>query len=44
MNVLNNEGRFDAHSKEPEDSEIGAVDNAVRYLDDAIRKYEEAMS
>ena len=44
MNILNNEGRFDAHSKEPEDSEIGAVDNAVRYMDDAIKKYEEAMS
>lgn len=44
MNILNNEGRFDAHAKEPEEYEINAAENAVRYLENAIDKYEEAMS
>lgn len=43
MNILNDEGRFDAHGKIPEDSEMAAVDNAVRYLDSGINKYNETM-
>lgn len=44
MNVLNAEGRFDAHATVPNDSEIGAVDNAIRYLKEAINNYNESMS
>ena len=44
MNILNEEGRFDAHAKVPDDSEIAAVENAVRYLNKGIKKYDEAMN
>ena len=44
MNVLNAEGRFDAHSTVPTDSEICAVDNAVRYFNDVLKKYDNSIS
>lgn len=44
MNILNCEGRFDAHAKEPDDCEMSAVDNAVRYINNGLKKYDETMA
>lgn len=44
MNVLNAEGRFDAHASVPDDDEIAAVDNSATYLMKAIQKYEDMFS
>ena len=44
MNILNNEGRSDAHAKIPDDGEISAVDNAVRFIEGGLVKYEREMS
>ena len=44
MNVLNMEGRFDAHASIPESDEITAVDNSASYLRKAIEKYEAGLN
>lgn len=43
MNVLNAEGRFDAHASTPDEDEITAVDNSSSYLRKAIEKYENSI-
>ncbi len=42
MNILNTEGRFDAHATIPDESEIAAVDNAIHYLQKSIQRYKDA--
>lgn len=37
--ILNNEGRYDAHAKIPEKEELDAVENATRYIRNGIKKY-----
>lgn len=44
MQVLNNEGRFDAHASSPDDSEIDAVDHAVSYFVKCIEKYKKEIN
>lgn len=39
MQILNNEGRYDAHAKIPEQAEMNAVENATRYVKDGLNKY-----
>ena len=39
MNILNSEGRFDAHATIPDENEINAVDSAIKYLKNSIEKY-----
>lgn len=43
MNVLNAEGRFDAHASIPDTAEITAVDNSASFLRKAIEKYERSL-
>ena len=43
MNVLNAEGRFDAHATPPTVDEINAVDHAAQYLHRAITKFNESI-
>ncbi len=43
MNVLNSEGRFDAHATIPTEEEINVVDNAARYLKKCIDKYKSSI-
>ena len=42
MNILNTEGRFDAHATIPDEIEIAAVDNAIHYLQKSIQRYKDA--
>ena len=42
-NLLNKEGRFDAHATVPDNDEINAVDNAVRYIARGIEKYRRSL-
>lgn len=44
MSVLNNEGRFDAHAKIPDDDEISAVNNSVKYFENSLNRFDEAFS
>ena len=43
MNVLNAEGRFDAHETIPDENEISAVDYSASYLRKALEKYEASL-
>jgi len=44
MNLLNSEGRFDAHATVPEGAEIHAIDNATSYVKKAIDKYYDSLN
>ena len=39
MNVLNGEGRFDAHATIPAEDELNTIDNAAKYLRKSLDKY-----
>lgn len=43
MNLLNSEGRFDAHATVPSDEEIVVVENAARYIRKGIDKYKTSL-
>ena len=42
-NVLNAEGRFDAHATEPSDDEMNAVNNAIKYMTIGVAKYKQGL-
>lgn len=42
-NVLNAEGRFDAHATEPSDDEMNAVNNAIKYMTSGVAKYKQGL-
>lgn len=41
MDILNKEGRFDAHAKEPDDKEMTIINAAVEKISDGISAFEE---
>ena len=42
-NLLNNEGRFDAHATVPDEDEINAVSNAIKHINRGIEKYKDSL-
>ena len=42
MDVLNAEGRFDAHASIPDEADMGVIDSSIKYLDKGITKYYDA--
>ena len=42
-NVLNAEGRFDAHATVPSDDEMNAVNNAIKYMTNGVTKYKQGL-
>lgn len=44
MDILNHEGRFDAHATIPEDDEITLINAALRTIEKGITKYKDAFS
>lgn len=42
MDILNHEGRFDAHATVPDDDEIVIINAALRTIEKGIRKFKEA--
>jgi len=42
-NVLNSEGRFDAHATIPDEDEINTVGNSTRYFKKGIEKYKKSL-
>ena len=44
MDILNHEGRFDAHATIPEDDEITLINAALSTIEKGIAKYEDAFS
>ncbi len=40
-NILNCEGRFDAHATIPDEDEINTVSNTIKYFNKAIEKYKQ---
>ena len=42
-NVLNSEGRFDAHATIPDEDEINTVGNSIRYFKKGIEKYKKSL-
>lgn len=44
MNILNHEGRFDAHATVPDDDEIIIINAALRTIEKGITKFKDAFS
>ena len=41
MDILNKEGRFDAHAKIPEDRDMNSIQAAIEQIDNGIRRFNE---
>ena len=44
MDILNHEGRFDAHATVPDDDEITLIDAALRTIEKGVSKYKATLS
>lgn len=44
MDLLNNEGRFDAHATVPDDDEINLINAALNTVHKGLEKYKETIT